>query len=88
MKPQIGDVVTCKTREQAYYSNYGGPPECWFEPGDMGLVASVDVPYVCHIKGKSMTFCCVDFAKDGRKWRAGIDPKNLRIITRMVTHVL
>lgn len=88
VKPQIGDVVTCRAREEAYYSNYGGLPECWFEPGDTGIIAAVDVPYVYHIKGKSMAFCCVDFTKDGRKWRVGMDPKNIRVITRMATHVL
>jgi hypothetical protein len=80
MKPQIGDVVTCKVREEAYYSNYGITPECWFEPGDMAVVASVDVPKIWH-RG---TFICADFEKDGRKWRVGLDPKNIRIITRLV----
>ena len=49
-KPQRGDIVTCRTREEAYSSRYAGNPECWFEPADEGVVAAVDVPVVVSSK--------------------------------------
>ena len=72
-KPQIGDIVICKTREEAYYSRYAGNVECWFEPGDEGVIASVDVPVVRNINGH-LTFCCIDFYKEGIPYNQGQSP--------------
>ncbi len=63
-KFKIGDVVTCKQRVEAYYSNYGGAPECWFEAGDVGVIGAVDVPCV-HKNTKHSYFYCIDFLKPG-----------------------
>lgn len=52
-----GMKVTCKVREEAYYSGYAGRPVWWFEPGMIGVVGAVDVPGV--YSGRS--FVCVDF---------------------------
>ena len=80
MKIKIGDQITVRCREEAYYSGYGGLPKCWLEPGEVAVVASVNVPKIWH-RG---TFICADFEKDGRKWRIGVDPKN---VLRKETHV-
>ena len=92
VKPQIGDRVTCREREEAYYSRYVGNPECWFEPGDVGTVASVDVPVVRNTRGH-LTFCCIDFYKGGipygkhgdSPWRVGLYYDNIVILTRNKT---
>ena len=87
-KPQVhvGDQVTCKQPEEAYYSGYAGEPKCSFEPGDVGTVAAVDVPYVT---GRNTTFVCVDFYKEGiiyneahggDPWRVGLDYSNIRVL--------
>ena len=73
-----GDRVTCRERVEAYYSNYGGNPECWFEPGDVGVVANTDVPAVIHIPGRPPTFCTVDFGKYGFTWRVSLTEDNMR----------
>ena len=82
-KPQVGDKVTTTLRTKAYYSGYAGQPECYFEPGDVGVIAQVKVPYVTGCKG--LTFNCVDFWKEGvpynqgrNPWRVAIDTKNLK----------
>lgn len=56
---KVGDHVTCFIKTEAYYSRYSGMPECWFEPGDLGIVGAVDVTCVRGKKGR--TFVCVDF---------------------------
>ena len=73
-----GDQVTCRERVEAYYSNYGITPECWFEPGDVGVVVKTGVPSVWT--GGAPTFVVVDFHKNGRLWRVGIGNNNLRRI--------
>lgn len=70
MKPKLGDKVTTLRAVEAYYSNYGGLPYCAFAPGDVGIVAAVDVPVVRGRDGA--TFTCVDFYKYGRKWRVAL----------------
>jgi hypothetical protein len=88
VKPQIGDRVTCREREEAYSSRYASNPECWFEPGDVGTVASVDVPVVRNTRGH-LIFCCVDFYKEGiphneqhggSPWRVGLYYDNIVIL--------
>ncbi len=86
---KVGMLVTCKERVEAYDSGYPkGQPFCFFEPGDIGIVACIDVPYVVNREG---TFACVDFYKPGTlhnrhhwqqdgesPWRAGLDDWNIR----------
>ena len=72
-----GCLVTCKRAEPAYYSNYGGNPECIFEPGMIGVVRSVDVP---SIRRKGVSFCCVDFHNKGKFWRCGLLYNNIVLI--------
>jgi hypothetical protein len=45
-QPTIGQRVTSTAPKEAYYSNYGGNPSCFFVPGDIGVVAAVKVPAV------------------------------------------
>lgn len=68
---QIGDKVTVKKPADVYYSNKK------FKAGDIGIVSAVKVPYVTHIKGNSIYFCCVDFVVDGETYRAGVDYNNI-----------
>jgi hypothetical protein len=89
---KIGMLVTCKERVEAYGSgSLQGHPSCFFEPGDIGIVARIDVPYVV---GREGTFACVDFYKPGNiqnahhwqeygetPWRAGLDYRNIRELT-------
>jgi hypothetical protein len=89
---EVGMLVTCKKPVEAYGSGYPkGHPVCFFEPGDIGSVVSMDVPYVT---GSNGVFACVDFYKPGTiqnphhwqehgevPWRAGLDYNNLRKLT-------
>ena len=92
-KVKVGDKVTCKVSKEAYYSNYAGAPECFFEPGEVGIVAHIDVPVVCRPKNRlgqkpaPYTFTCVDFDKPGvvlnRKtgscvWRCSLHADNIK----------
>lgn len=70
---KIGDKVTVKEREIAYSSR-----TVYLEPDETGIVGVIDVPYVYHVKGKSNSFVCVDFVKNGKKYRAGVGYKNLK----------
>ena len=79
---KVGDRVTCRKPVDAYYSKYAGAPECVFMPGDIGIVAAVNVPKV-KVKG---SFVVVDFEKKGvvynRKtgsciWRVGLNYDNI-----------
>ena len=85
-KPKIGDVVTCKHPTEAYYSNYGITPFCEFTPEDTGIVAAI-APKV-RMTPKDAThdglpdFACVDFEKNGRQWRVGLNFCNVIIVTR------
>jgi hypothetical protein len=86
---KVGMLVTCRERAEAYGSRYPkGQPACYFEPGDIGIVACIDVPYVVNREG---TFACVDFYKPGTiqnrhhwqqygesPWRVGLDYGNMR----------
>jgi hypothetical protein len=78
MRPMVGDGVTVKKRVEAYYSSYGGNPECWLEPNDIGIVTHINVP--CVIDFGHKTFVAVDFGKHGKTWRAGVYAENLRRI--------
>ena len=82
--PKVGDKVTVKEAVEARYSRYAGNPECIIEPGVVGTVGAVDVPYVTRNNG---TFVCVDFVVEGTfqgnpihgncTWRIGTPANNL-----------
>ncbi len=77
-KFKVGDQVTCRQREEAYYSGYYGNPICWFEPSDIGIVKQIDVPYVTS----NGTFTVVDFMKPPlpngcQVWRVALNPLNV-----------
>jgi hypothetical protein len=84
---KVGMNVTCKHPVAAYYSSYPkGSPSCTFEPGDVGVVAALDVPTVMTTHGKASSFVCVDFLKPGAitnaahgggLWRVGLRYDNL-----------
>jgi hypothetical protein len=75
--PKIGDSVTTTESVSAYYSNYGGNPECFFEPGDVGIVGAVNVP---SVRREGVFFHCVDFEKHGRQWRVALFTKQLEFL--------
>jgi hypothetical protein len=76
----IGMNVTCRHPVAAYGSG------CTFSPGDVGVVAAVNVPAVMTTHGKASSFVCVDFLKPGiisnaahggGLWRVGLRYDNL-----------
>ena len=69
---RVGDKVTVNTRQEAYYSGYAGNPDCFLEPGETGVIGAVKVPKVRRTPGGDY-FCCIDFTKAGRTWRAGVN---------------
>ncbi len=72
MTLRVGDRVTVTTRQQAYYSGYAGNPVCFLEPGEEGVIGAVKVPKVRRTPGGDC-FCCIDFVRDGRTWRTGVN---------------
>jgi len=84
---KVGDKVTVKTPVEAYYSGYAGNPKCITEPGEIGIVGAIEVPYVT---GNNCTFVCVDFIKDNlfqgnpihknNTWRIGTKKSNLKLV--------
>ncbi len=84
---KIGDRVTCKREESAYYSGYAGNPVVIFKPGMVGVVGAVKVPYVQTRSGQNSYFVCVDFKVPGvfsgnpkfgnDTWRVGLDYSNI-----------
>lgn len=56
-KWKIGQRVTCKQPEPAYYSGYGGAPVCSFEPSMDGIVVDVIPP----VRGNLKYLVLVDF---------------------------
>jgi len=92
-KLKVGDKVTCKIRKEAYYSRYktalGRNPEVFFEPGMVGIVAAVDVPFITRHKGskrKKDTFTCIDFEgpptgnPPTTTWRCSLEDNNIKRI--------
>ncbi len=60
-KFETGDIVSTKESKEAYYSRYGGLPEQWFNPGDLGIFIAT-VPSVReHPLNPSQTLYIVDF---------------------------
>jgi len=75
---KIGDRVTCKVPEDAYYSGYAGRPKVSFTPGMVGTVDAVRVPSVWRAR---VSFTCVDFEDEtGRPQRVGLLDGNIRKI--------
>lgn len=54
----VGDQVRVRERVEGYYSDYGGNPSIFLEPGMVGIVGAIDVPSVCR---EGVSFVCVDF---------------------------
>jgi len=71
-----GDRVTCKHKVPAYYSSYGDRPECYFEPDDVGIVASVGIPSTT----RNRTFTRIVFDKFGLQWSAALLKDNIERI--------
>ena len=78
---RVGDTVTVTERQEAYYSGYAGNPVCFLEPGDVGGIGAVKVPKV-HWTPGGHYFCCIDFTKHGRTWRAGVNYGAIRRLKR------
>jgi len=80
----VGDRVTCRHAEEASYSNYYDNPECFFEPGDTGIVKYVDVPDVT----RNASHVRVSFYKEGipyggernYPWAVDLDYSNIRVL--------
>jgi hypothetical protein len=80
----IGMNVTCRHPVPAYGSG------CTFSPGDVGVVAAINVPAVMTRNGKASSFVCVDFLKPGvisnaahggGLWRVGLRYDNLTLLS-------
>lgn len=80
-KFKVGDIVTVTEREECYYSGYAGNPVCFLEPGEPGVIGAVKVPKVFRTPGGDY-FCCIDFVKNGREWRAGVDYGKITLVKR------
>lgn len=71
---KVGDTVTVKEATEAYYSQYAGNPKMVIHPGQIGVIAAVNVPSVWR---ENVSFCCVDFNVNGMHWRIGTSKHNL-----------
>jgi hypothetical protein len=73
----VGDQVTVRERVEGYYSNYGGRPAIFLEPGMVGVVGAIDVP---SVNRANVSFVCVDFfcPATGRTERAAVYYPNLQ----------
>lgn len=85
---KIGDKVTVTSRQEAYYSNFAGNPECFLEVGETGIIGSVKVPKVTLPRNAKETlkpfdkfyeyFCCIDFEKNGKTYRTSASYPQIR----------
>jgi len=71
---KVGMLVTCKRKVEAYYSGVSGNPVCVFEPGMVGVMATVNTPSVTR---EGVSFCAVDFVEYGRVWRCSLHYDNI-----------
>lgn len=79
-KVTVGDRVTTKIVEPAFYSGYGINPVQEFKPGMVGVVAKVNVPCVTHRKGSGdpLSYNCIDFIGDkGKLWRVSLYSRDM-----------
>lgn len=90
-KPKVGDKVTCKFEEQAYYSGYGGQSEASLKPGDEAVVAAIAPKVSLPQKGAQLPpgidrcshFAVVDFVtSSGERRRTGLNFANVSILWR------
>src|SRR5580658_8960956 len=74
---KVRDRVRVRERVEGYYSNYGGRPAIFLEPGMVGIVGAIDVPSVCR---EGVSFVCVDFfcIATSKTERAAVYYPNLR----------
>jgi hypothetical protein len=90
-KFKIGDKVELLAPQEAYGSNYAGSPVVIVPVGAIGVVGSVDVPFVTQPRGERQKwFNCVDFvlpgvyhfgietAPNSDRWRCGVVEKEMR----------
>jgi len=66
-----GRIAVVTQRIAAYYSNYGGLPECFLEPGESARIIAEKIP---SVRGPRLYFTLVEFEKNGRTWRASLYP--------------
>lgn len=80
---KIGTRVTCRAPVMPYGQNMHKLPHLFFQPGDVGVVASIDTPcttYAYRDQGGTASFLCVDYKKSNRTLRCGLYYNNVRII--------
>ena len=58
--PPIGTRLTPKQETKAYYSGYGGNPPTSLRPGEVAIVAQVDIP---PVTGKKSNFLTAQFTR-------------------------
>jgi hypothetical protein len=86
-----GDKVTCLETVEAYYSEYGGRPECFFRPGTVGIVSHVDTPSVRPGPHGEDVRVIVDFRGPAfgpsharhTTWRVALCYRNVKLIERV-----
>ena len=78
---RVGETVTVTERQEAYYSGYAGNPVCFLKPGETGVIGAVKVPKVRRTPGGDY-FCCIDFVKNGRRWRTGANYGEIKRVKR------
>jgi hypothetical protein len=91
----VGDRVRLTAAVEPYGSNYAGSPKVILQPGQEGVVGTVDVPVVRQTRKGHTTFCCVDFFVEGvfhfgvygkqhasnQNWRAAVYPDQMELVT-------
>jgi hypothetical protein len=86
---KIGDRVTCRFAESAYYSRYAGRPEILFKPGMVGTIASI-TPKVKITTGQGKDsrpdFLVVDYEapETGQTERVGLNYDNAVLLPKLV----
>ena len=68
--------VTCRETTEAYGNRYRETP-VYFTPGMIGVVVSVDVPYVMTPNGRDKSFVLVKF---NGAYRTALDYDNIKIL--------
>jgi hypothetical protein len=73
-------VIEANVRKEAYYSNYGGLPECFIEKGDLALLPHPETK-------SSWKYGLADFHKDGKDWRVLFSSKSdFKIVQYLPTY--
>lgn len=71
------ELVTPTKPIQAYYSDYGGLPECFLEPGESARIIAKRVP---SVRGPRPYFTLIEFEKLGHTRRASVYPGEFKKI--------